>query len=303
MVESARMDLFVFFQLLLPGLTTGCVYALVALGFVLTANVSGVVNFAQGEYVMLGGILSAWLLAEHVPLALAILIATLACAALGALQERLTLAPVRHSPHFIRITITLGVAVVLRGIALIAFGKDPLSLPGFSGDGIFELFGAILPVQSLWVWGATTALLAATYGFLKHTDTGRAVRACSINPQAARLMGVNIERLTPLVFAVSGGTGALAGIVITPIVLANWDAGLAYGIKGFIGAILGGMRSPLVAVIGGLGIGVVESLAAGYISSGYKDAIVYGVLIAYLLLRGGVFLVGRRALVGASHEP
>jgi branched-chain amino acid transport system permease protein len=297
------MDLFVFFQLLLPGLTTGCVYALVALGFVLTANVSGVVNFAQGEYVMLGGILSAWLLAEHVPLALAILIATVACALLGAAQERLTLAPVRHAPHFIRITITLGVAVVLRGIALIAFGKDPLSLPGFSGDGIFELFGAILPVQSLWVWGATAALLLATYGFLKHTDVGRAVRACSINLQAARLMGVDAERLTLLVFAVAGGTGALAGIVITPIVLANWDAGLAYGIKGFIGAILGGMRSPTIAVAGGLGIGVIESFAAGYISSGYKDAIVYGLLIAYLLLRGGAFLFGRRALAGSAHEP
>jgi branched-chain amino acid transport system permease protein len=116
-------------------------------------------------------------------------------------------------------------------------------------------------------------------------------------------MGVDTGRLTLLVFAVAGGTGALAGIVITPIVLANWDAGLAYGIKGFIGAILGRMRSPLVAVIGGLGIGVIESLGAGYISSGYKDAIVYGVLIAYLLVRGGVFLAGRRALAGASHEP
>jgi branched-chain amino acid transport system permease protein len=290
-------------QLLFTGLGVGSIYALVALGFVLTANVSGVVNFAQGEYVMLGGVLSAALLAAGVPLVAAGLIAVAVCAVLGAAQERLTLAPVRHAPHFIRITITLGVAVVLRGIALIAFGKDPLSLPGFSGDGIFELFGAILPVQSLWVWGTTAALLAGTYAFLKHTDTGRAVRACSINLQAARLMGVNAERLTLLVFAVAGGTGALAGIVITPIVLANWDAGLSYGIKGFIGAILGGMRSPTIAVVGGLGIGVVESLAAGYISSGYKDAIVYGALIAYLLLRGGAFLFGRRALAGSAHEP
>jgi len=116
-------------------------------------------------------------------------------------------------------------------------------------------------------------------------------------------MGVDAERLTLPVFAVAGGTGALAGTVITPIVLATWDAGLSYGIKGFIGAILGGMRSPTIAVVGGLGIGVVESFAAGYISSGYKDAIVYGVLIAYLLLRGGVVLFGRRALAGSAHEP
>jgi branched-chain amino acid transport system permease protein len=296
------MDLFVFFQLFLPGLTTGCVYALVALGFVLTANVTGVVNFAQGEYVMLGGMLTAWLFAEHVPLWLAIPIATLACAALAAAQERFTLAPVRHTPHFIRVTITLGVAVILRGIALIAFGKDPLTVPGFSGDGVFTLFDAILPVQSLWVWGATALLLAATFWFLKYTDIGRGVRACSINLQAARLMGIDTERLTLFVFAAAGATGALAGIVITPIVLANWDAGIAYGLKGFIGAILGGLRSPSVAVLGGLGIGVLESLSAGYISSGWKDAIVYGVLIAYLLVRGGVFYVGRRTLVTGSRE-
>ena len=297
------MDSQTFFQLLLPGLTTGCVYALVALGFVLTANVSGVVNFAQGEFVMLGGVVAAALVAMHVPVVLAVVAATLTGAAVAALQERLTLAPVRNTPHFIRITISLGVAVVLRGIALILFGKDPLSLPGFTGDGVFTLFGAVLPIQSLWVWAATAALLAGTFWFLKFTDVGRAERACSINVRAARLMGVNAERLTLLVFALAGGTGALAGIVITPIVLANWDAGVAYGLKGFIGAILGGFRSPAVAVVGGLGIGVIESMAAGYVSSGYKDAIVYGVLIAYLLIRGGVFVFGRASLNTGGSEP
>ena len=295
------MDFLVFVQLLLPGLTTGCVYALVALGFVLCANVSGVVNFAQGEYVMLGGMVGASLGDLHVPLGIAIVAATLAGALLGAVQERLTLAPVRRSAHFIQITITLGVAVVVRGIALIGFGKDPLSMPGFSGDGTFSLFDAILPVQTLWVWGATVLLLVATYWFLRHTDAGRAVRACSINLQAARLMGVNTERLTLLVFSVAGGMGALAGVVITPIVLASWDAGISYGLKGFIGAIIGGFRSPTIAVLGGLGIGLLEAFSAGYISSGWKDAIVYGVLLAYLLIRGGVFVYGRASLTISSH--
>jgi branched-chain amino acid transport system permease protein len=292
----------VFFQLLLPGLTTGCVYALVALGFVLTANVSGVVNFAQGEFVMLGGIVAAALVAYGLPLWAAIVIATLVGAAVAAAQERLTLAPVRDAPHFIRITITLGVAVVLRGIALLLFGKDPLFLPGFTGEGTFALAGAVLPVQSMWVWAATAALLGATFWFLKFTDTGRAVRACSINLRAARLMGIDAERLTLLIFALAGASGALVGVVITPIVLATWDAGVSYGLKGFIGAILGGMRNPVVAVLGGLGIGVVESLAAGYVSSGYKDAIVYGILIAYLLIRGGVFLFGRASLVSGASD-
>jgi branched-chain amino acid transport system permease protein len=292
----------VFFQLLLPGLTTGCVYALVALGFVLTANVSGVVNFAQGEFVMLGGMVSAALIAQGLPLWAAIAIATLVGAAAAAAQERLTLAPVRDTPHFIRITITLGVAVVLRGIALLLFGKDPLSLPGFSGEGTFTLAGAVLPVQSLWVWAATAALLGATFWFLKFTDTGRAVRACSINLRAARLMGIDAERLTLLIFALAGASGALVGVVVTPIVLATWDAGVSYGLKGFIGAILGGMRNPVVAVLGGLGIGAVESLAAGYVSSGYKDAIVYGVLMVYLLIRGGVFLFGRASLASGAGD-
>lgn len=291
------MDFSVFVQLLLPGLTTGCVYALVALGFVLCANVSGVVNFAQGEYVMLGGVVAAWLVPHGVPVLLAIIIAVAVGGGLGALQERLTLAPVRSSADFIQITITLGVAVVLRGVALIAFGKDPLAMPGFTGDGVFQVAGAAVPVQSLWVWGATALMLAAMFGFLMRTNPGRAVRACSINLQAARLMGVDAERLTLLVFAVAGATAALAGAVIAPIVLASWDAGIAYGLKGFVGAILGSFRSPLVAVLGGLGIGVLESFAAGYVSSGYKDAIVYGVLLAYLLFRGGVFVFGRASLL------
>lgn len=291
------MDLTVFAQLLLPGLTTGCVYALVALGFVLCANVSGVVNFAQGEFVMLGGIVAAWLVGHGSGLPVAILVATAAGAVVGVLQDRLTLAPVRHSSPFIQITITLGVAVIIRGIVLIAFGKDPLGMPGFTGDGAFDLFGAVLPLQTLWVWGATGAMLLAIFWFLKHTDAGRAVRACSINLQAARLMGVDTGRLTLLVFAVNGAAGALAGIVITPIVLANWDAGIAYSLKGFIGAILGGFRSPVVAVLGGLGIGLLEAFASGYISSGWQNAIVYAVLLLYLLVRGGVFLAGRAALV------
>jgi branched-chain amino acid transport system permease protein len=261
-----------------------------------------VVNFAQGEFVMLGGVVAAALVAQGLPLWAAIIIAKLVGAAVAAAQERLTLAPVRDAPHFIRITITLGVAVVLRGIALLLFGKDPLFLPGFTGEGTFTFAGAVLPVQSLWVWAATAALLGATFWFLKFTDTGRAVRACSINLRAARLMGIDAERLTLLIFALAGATGALVGVVITPIVLATWDAGVSYGLKGFIGAILGGMRNPVVAVLGGLGIGVVESLAAGYVSSGYKDAIVYGILIVYLLIRGGVFLFGRTSLASGAGD-
>lgn len=295
-------ELQILAQLVLPGLTTGCVYALIALGFVLCFNVSGVVNMAQGEYVMLGGVLAAFMVIAGLPLVLALVLATVIGGVLGIVQERLTLAPVRKSPAFIQITVTLGVAVILRGFALILFGKDPLAMPGFSGDGVVRLLGAFLPSQALWVWGTTAAMLLGIFWFLQYTDAGRAVRACSINVVAARLMGVNAEGMTLMVFALAGATGALAGAVITPIVLASWDAGFVYSLKGFIGAILGGLRSPVVAVIGGLGVGVAESLAAGYISSGWKDAIVYALLLAFLLIRGGVFLKGRIGLVAGMTD-
>jgi branched-chain amino acid transport system permease protein len=297
------LDLTLFLQLLLPGVTTGCVYALVAVGFVICANVSGVVNLAQGEFVMIGGMAASWLVSAALPLPVAIVIAMLVGAALAAAQEKFTLAPVRRAPPFIQVTTTVGVAIVLRGFALVLFGTDPLSLPGFTGDGVFFVYGAVMPIQSLWVWGTTALLLAATFGVLRYTDIGRAVRACSINLQAARLMGVDAERLRVIVFAVSGAVGALAGAVVTPIVLSTWDAGISYGIKGFVGAIIGGFRSPLLAVAGGIGIGLVEAFGAGYISSGWKDFIVYGVLLAYLLIRGGVFRFGRAAFAAALANP
>jgi branched-chain amino acid transport system permease protein len=297
------LDLTLFLQLLLPGLTTGCVYALVAVGFVICANVSGVVNLAQGEFVMIGGMASSWLVTAGFPLPAAIAVAMVVGAALAAAQEKFTLAPVRRAPPFIQVTTTVGVAIVIRGFALVLFAADPLTLPGFSGDGVFFVFGAVLPVQALWVWGVTAALLAATFGVLRYSDIGRAVRACSINLQAARLMGVDAERLRVIVFAVSGAVGALAGAVVTPIVLSSWDAGVSYGIKGFVGAIIGGFRSPMLAVAGGIGIGLVEAFGAGYISSGWKDFIVYGVLLAYLLIRGGVFRVGRAAFAAALANP
>jgi branched-subunit amino acid ABC-type transport system permease component len=290
------VDFATFSQFVLSGLTTGCVYALVALGFVLCANVSGVVNFAQGEFVMIGGLIAASLIALGVPAPLAALAAVVIGALLGLAQERLTLKPARRSPMFIQITITLGVSVVIRSIALLIWGKDPYAMPAFTGDGVFTFLGAVLPYQSLWVWGATAALLFGTFWFLKFTAVGRAVRACAINPQAARLMGINTERMSMVVLTASGASGALAGVVIAPIALASWSAGFDYGLKGFIGAIIGGFRSPTLAVLGGLGISVVESLAAGYISSESKDAIAYGALLIYLLVRGGVFTFGRASL-------
>ena len=288
------VDLLDLVQFLLGGLTTGCIYALVAIGFVLCANVSGVVNFAQGEYVAYGSLVTASFAVLGFPLLPAVVIAIAVGGGLGFLQERLSHAPVRNTPDFIKITITLGVSVALRGLALIIWGKDPIGVPSFT-DGVLFAYGVVVPWQNLWVWGATAVLLICVFSFLKYSRAGRAVRACSINPDAARLMGISTSRTTVLVFSAAGAIGALGGAVIGPIALGSWDAGLDYGLKGFIGAIIGGFRSPGLAVVGGLGIGLVEALASGYVSSGSKDAIAYGVLLAYLLAQGGVFAFGRAA--------
>ncbi|MGE0802986.1 MAG: branched-chain amino acid ABC transporter permease [Lautropia sp.] len=288
-------------QFVLTGFAAGCAYALVALGFVLCANVSGVINFAQGEYVMVGGLLMASLSSLSLPLPLSLMLVALVGAALGGAQERLSLAPVRDQSAFIQISITLGVAVMLRGLALLIWGKDPVSVPGFSGEGVFDVAGAVLASQDLWVWATTGLLLATTYLLLNHTDWGRAVRACSDNPHAARLMGIDTARTTLIVFAAAGAAGALAGAVVAPLALAHWSLGLEYGLKGFIGAIIGKLRHPLLAVLGGLGVGVVESLAAAYISSGSKDFVTYGILLAYLLVQGGA-LRGKRPALSAAGE-
>jgi len=289
-------------QFLLAGTTTGCAYALVALGIVLSANVSGVINLAQGEYVAIGGLFLTSLVALKAPLPACLLGVGLLGALLGVLQETLTVRPTRTSPSFIQITVTLGVAVVMRGFAYLIYGKDPIGVSGFSGDDVFVLLDAILPLQSLWIWGGTALLLILVFGVLGFTPIGRAIRACAINMRAARLMGIDPHRMSVAVFAVSGALSALGGALIAPLTLASWDAGLTIGLKGLIAAIFGGFRSPVTAVFAGLAIGIAESLVAGFGSSDARDVVVYAGLLIALLVMGGVLAKGRdRLRLGSSY--
>jgi branched-chain amino acid transport system permease protein len=283
-------------QFLTAGLTTGCGYALVALAIVVMANVSGVVNLAQGEYVATGGLLLASLSMEHVPLALSLVLVAAVGMVLGAAQERFTVRPIQNAPQFLQITVTLGVAVAIRGIAFLIWGKDPIGVPSFGGDDILLLAGAFVPLQSLWIWSGTAAMLLLAFGVLFFTQTGRSVRACSINRQAARLMGINPQRTSLLVFATAGAASTLSGALLAPLTLASWDSGLTLGLKGLIAAIFGGFRSPLAAVIAALAIGVLESFISGLGSSESKDVVLYAALLAGLLAMGGVFARGRDRL-------
>lgn len=297
------MELFSsFVQFMLSGATAGCVYTLVAVGIVLCASATNVINLAQGEFVMVGGLVGATCMILGVPVPIAILAALAAGAIMAAVQERLTIAPIRNAPAFMQITVTLGVAVCIRGAALLIWGKDPLGLTGFTGDGVIEVVGAYIPVQALWVWGLTALAIVATFWCLNATRAGRAIRAVSINPVAARLMGINSGLVSLLVFTVGGAMSGLAGIVIAPITTVSWDTGLEYSVKGFTAAIIGGMKSPGRAAAVAMAIGIVESLAAAYISSGSKDIVTFGALLVYLLIAGGVFALGRRPLGANEHH-
>lgn len=290
------MDWQTLSQFVLSGMSTGCIYALVALGFVLCSNATGVINFAAGEYVMVGGLVAASLVGLGVPVGLAVAAAVVAGAVLGLFQERATLAPISYAPDFIRITVTLAFAIVVRGAALIVWDKDPYSLPGFSSDGVFQLLGAYLVWQVVWVWALTAVTLVVLYILLMRTALGRAIRACSDNPVAARLMGIDPARMAMAVFAASGAIGALGGAAIAPITLASWSVGIEFGLKGFIGALVAGFRSPPLAVAAGLAIGVAETLTAGYVSSGYRDIVVYSLLILVLIATSGLLRRGRKPL-------
>jgi len=263
------------FQFLVTGITIGSTYALVGLGFALIYNASDVVNFAQGEFVMLGAMTAIALLAAGLPLPLAAIGATLIAVLVGLLLERFAIEPALGASVVATIIITIGAAIFLRGIAMLLWGKDFHSLPAFSGDTPIRLGGATLLPQSLWVLGVTVALVALVRFFLDRTLLGKALLACSFNRAAAQLVGIDVRAMLRLAYGLSAGLGALAGILVAPITFSSYEAGVMLGLKGFSAAIVGGIGNPMGAVAGGLLLGVLESLGAGLISSGYKDAIAF----------------------------
>lgn len=281
-------------QFLLSGVTVGAVYALVALGFTIIFNASDVVNFAQGEFVMLGGMITVFVHAAGAPLPLAALVAVVATAALGVAMNRLAIEPARGAPVVSLVIITIGVSIFIRGASQLIFDKQIHSFPAFSGDDPLRILGATILPQSLWVIGGAIAVFVGLWLFFTRTLLGRAVLATSNNRLAAQLVGINTRFMMTLSFALSAGIGALAGVLVTPITLTSYDVGLAFALKGFAAAMLGGMGNPKGALAGGFLLGVLEALTAGYISSQYKDAAAFIVILAVLFfLPQGLF--GRKS--------
>ncbi len=271
-----------FLQFLFSGVTVGATYALAALGFTLIYNASNVINFAQGEFIMLGGMLAVFFAQMGLPLPVVLLLAVLVPAVVGVLVEKLAIEPVKGAETVTLIIITIGASLVIRGIVQVWLGKNTFSLPAFSGDAPIEILGATLLPQSLWVLGITALVVAGLWYFFNRTLQGKAMLATSFNRTAAELVGINTSWVLFLSFAMSAALGALGGILITPITLTSYDVGIMLGLKGFVAAVVGGLGNGLGAVVGGLLVGILEAMGAGYISSAYKDAIPF-VLILFIL--------------------
>ena len=277
-------------QFLFSGVTVGAVYALVALGFTIIYNASDVVNFAQGEFVMLGGMITWFAHEAGLPLPLAALIAIVLTSALGVAMNKLAIEPARGAPVVSLIIITIGASIFIQGTAQLVFGKQIHTFPAFSGDTPIHVGGATILPQSLWMIAGALAVFLALWLFFSRTLLGRAVMATANNRLAAQLLGINTNFVMTLSFAFSAAIGALGGVLATPVTLTAYGVGIGFALKGFAGAMLGGMGNPKGALLGGFLIGLIEALTAGYLWSQYKDAVAFVVILLVLFfLPQGLF--------------
>jgi branched-chain amino acid transport system permease protein len=291
--------LFIYTQILqyiFTGLTIGSIFAMVGLGFNIIYNATDIINLAQGEFVMIGGMVMISLTKTlAIPMIPAFFLTVIIVAIVGILFERLAINPLSNPSIITLIIITIGASIVFKGLAMLIWGKDTFIFPAFSGETPIIVGGAVIIPQSIWVLGITLCVVAGLALFFEKTLVGKAMRACATNRKAASLMGINVKRMVMLSFALSAAIGAVAGIIITPISLMEYQRGTMLAIKGFAAAILGGLGSGAGAVIAGFIIGVMESMGAGFISSGYKDAIALIVLLLVLFFKP-TGLMGRSEL-------
>jgi len=280
------MELASYFQLLLSGITVGSIYGLTALGFTIIFNTTGIINFAQGEFVMLGGMLAVFALKGFkLGVLPSIFISVVVTTIIGAAIERITIRPVRGGAVLNLIIATIGVSIFIRGVIMFVFGKDTYGFPQFTGDIPLTFWGVAIMPQSLWVIAVTVLLLLWLFFFFKKTIFGKAMLACSHDRKASYLVGISVNKMVLASFAISALVGAIGGAILTPITLTSYDVGIMLGLKGFSACIIGGLGNPFGAAFGGIILGILESFGAGLISSAYKDAFAFFILLVLLFFR------------------
>lgn len=275
-------------QSLVSGLAIGCVYGLIGIGFCVIYNASGIVNFAQGAFVMLGGMITQVLLVRHgLPYLLAAALAIAAVAAIGVGLERLVVRPLwnRRAPVFVMILATLAAQIVIERVTFLVVDDQPKTLPVFTDLPPIRIAGVAIAFQSLWIVLGSLALVAGLALFFKATLVGKAMRACAIDREAALLQAIPVGRMLAGAFALSAALGAVAGILLTPTQYTAFNVGVPFAISGFIAAIIGGFGRPFGAFLGGLVLGVVQSVAILALGAGLKNVAALSVLLVFLFVR------------------
>jgi len=270
----------------LSGITVGSIYAIVAVGFNIIYSTTGIINFAQGEFLVIGA-MTAISLYQIFPLWLAIVLAVIVTTVLGGLIEVLFIRPARDASVLRLIVITIGLSILIREVMLHIWDEKVHFLPYFTGTSTstITVFGAHFSPQVLWVLGVSAVIVAGLTVFFRFTLLGRAMRACSDDRMAACLCGINDRWMVTLSFMLSAGIGALAGCVISPVTQTQYDMGAPLAIKGFTVAILGGLGNSMAAVVAGLLLGLLEAFVVSQFASAYKEAVAIVVLLLVLVIR------------------
>ncbi len=286
--------------IIINGLVVGCIYSLIALGFSMIFKASGLTNFAHGESVTIGALLGFTVLkVTGLPFGLSLVLVFILSGLLGILIEKLAYRPIRvkNAPEINGVISSVGMILILANGAMLVWGAEPLAYPASIGGSLFQILGMTVSSYSLWILAITALLMVVLQVFLNRTMLGKSMRAVADSMLLARLTGIKVDRIISLTFGLGAAFGGVAGVLFAPIYYASFDIGVI-GLKSFAAAILGGYGNMAGAVTGGLLLGVVEAVGSTTISSVYKDAIAYGILIMILLLKpSGLFghEVGRRA--------
>jgi branched-chain amino acid transport system permease protein len=273
---------------LLIGLSLGCAYALVAVGFAVVNRTTKVVNFMQGSFVMLSSMTAAWLMEQNgVPYLLAILGGLAVCTAIGGAVAVIVVFPLwqRKVPGLVFMIAMFALVGIIENMGLHCFGPSPVSLPTWGNLGTMKILDSQLSIQYIWVMVATLVLVVVFRLFINHTMMGRAMRACAIDRDTSSLLGISPQVIALVAFLLAGLLGGMAGVLITPVRFSQFNVGLSYGMKGFVAAVLGGLGSIEGALVGGLALGVIEALSGLYLSTSYQDVIVFGLLILVIAVR------------------
>jgi branched-chain amino acid transport system permease protein len=272
-------------QLAINGLAMGCIYALVALGLLTIFNAVRIVNFGQGQLLMTGAFLGLATIVQHrLPFPVAYVTTLLAMGAVGLAFMLVAYFPLRGKPPFLVILTTIAMGIVLENLALIIWGPMPRSLPSPFGVQQVGVPGAMIPVHMLFIFAVTGVLVGLQYLFLTRTTFGRMMQATSQDMEMARLVGIRVVRTIAAAFAMGAAFAGAAGLLVAPLFLAETTMGGMLGLKGFVVSVLGGFGSLPGAVVGGLILGLVETLAAGYVSSNFRDAYAFILMVATLFI-------------------